>query len=221
MKSKKNTKPSEKKTVRNREKWGISTLKDENNDITQSGWERIENLTKLIIRKHFSNISIKQEIQQEGLIKAAEIIKTDPENGIYKNFRTYLYTCIRNEISNFLYHTHKRTKEFDIETSNCKTTFTHKNIDNQYVEVVFRKLPSQYIKYKDRIEKIINFFSESDESETIDIKDLIGNDFSVDKLTKEELFSLRENILTSLKDVEKQILIYILYEIKKSSVNDH
>lgn len=219
--SKAPSKSSEVKQTRNREKWCISTLKDENNNITESGWERIESLTKLIIRKHFSNISIKQEIRQEGVIKAAEIIKLDPENGVYKNFRTYLYTCIRNEISNFLYHTHKRTKEFDIETSNCKVTFTHKNIDNQYVEIVFKKLPSQYLKYKNKIEKLINFFSESDDSEIINIKELFNSDFSVDNKTKEELFLMRENILTSLSDVEKQIIIFILYEIKKSSVNDH
>ena len=87
--------------------WVMADMRAEDGSVTQIGWERIESLTKTILRKHFPSISIYKDLIQIGVIKAAQVIMEDPEKGVYRSLRTYIYTCIRNEISNNPNNTNK------------------------------------------------------------------------------------------------------------------
>lgn len=207
-----------KKTAKPNNYWVMSEMRTEDGVVTPLGWERIESLTRFILKKHFPTISIYKDLVQIGVVKAAGVVANDPENGEYRSLRTYLYTCIRNEISNFLYHTHKRTKESSDGLLFCKTKFRRSTIDYKYVDVVFKKLSKRLLKYKPFISQLVEILSDSDEEENDNLF------FEELKIRNNELClgipeaNLAESIFDLLYPIEKQILILIVNEIKNDSL---
>lgn len=69
----------------------------------------IDNLVIVVLKIHFYYIQdpyLQEDLKQEGYLKAYEIL----EKGNYdpsKPLRTFLYTVIRNAMSNYLYHNNK------------------------------------------------------------------------------------------------------------------
>lgn len=202
-----------KKKARPNSAWVMSEMRTEDGAVTALGWERIESLTRTILRKHFPSISIYKDLIQIGVIKAAQVVMEDPENGVYRSLRTYIYTCIRNEISNYLYHTHKRTRETSDGLMFCKTSFKHSSIDNKYIDMVFNRLPKKYNRYKEFITSVIAVLSDSEDEyddETLFNEIKLRSTEQNLELTDEEL---RESFVDFILPVEKQIITLIVNAI--------
>jgi len=199
--------------------WVISEMRDSDGVVSELGWNRIESLTKFILKKHFPTISIYKDLIQIGVVKAAAVLSTDPEEGRYSSLRTYVYTCIRNEISNFLYHTHKRTKESSDDLLYCKTSFKRNTIDYKYVDLVFEKLNKRLLIHKDFICQLISILSDS-----YDIEEETENFFLDELRRRNKLFGssfdntkIFEHVFDLLYPIEKQLLILVVNEIKKDN----
>lgn len=198
--------------------WVISEMRNEDGSLTKLGWERIESLTKLVLRRHFQTIPLFYDLLQLGLVRAASVVKEDPENGNYRSLRTYIYTCIRNEISNYLYHTHKRIKESSESLAFCKTKFKHSEIDDKYIDVIFNKLSKKYLIYRDFITDLINVLSDSENfnKDTCFFEELKKRNIELQLNIEDDL--LKDSVFKLLYPVEKQILILVINEIKKDLV---
>lgn len=76
----------------------------------------IKNIVTVVFRIHFyyvTNIDLEQDLKQEGYLKAYELLA----NGNYdpnKNLRTFIYTGVRNAMTNYMYHDRKENHS-DIE----------------------------------------------------------------------------------------------------------
>lgn len=206
------------KRAKSENSWSLEEMRNQDGSLTDLGWNRVDQLTRLIIKKHFSKIPIYSDLVQIGIVKSSSVLSADPENGNYKSLRTYLYTCIRNEISNYLYHTHKRTKESSESLIFCKTNFKNISIDSKYIEVVFSKLTKRFEKHKKFLTWIVNVLSDTDA-----IDDNEYNMF-IDELTSRlKIFNIviqaddkiTNHVFELLYPDEISILTLIAYEIKK------
>ena len=196
--------------------WTFEEMRNTSGDLSSLGWQRIENLTKIILKKHFPIISIYKDLLHIGISKAAEVIKENPENGSYRSIRTYLYTCIRNEISNYLYHTHKRTRETSDSLALCKSKLKL-SIDENYVEYVFSKLSNVYQPYKDFFIKMIRILTDSYLLKQVDIDSFYS---TVEQRCMRNKIKIGENdpidyLLDVMTTTEKNILSLIVYEVLK------
>ena len=76
----------------------------------------IQNIVTVVLRIHFYYVSdpdLQNDLKQEGYLKAYELLARgdyDPN----KNLRTYIYTGVRNAMTNYMYHSNKETHE-DLE----------------------------------------------------------------------------------------------------------
>lgn len=77
--------------------------------------EALNNLVSVVIIKYFKGYSELEEYQSVGLLKAIELLKSnsfDPSKYSSKQaLKNYLFTGIRNSISNYLYHYSNSDKE--------------------------------------------------------------------------------------------------------------
>jgi len=76
----------------------------------------IQNIVTVVLRIHFYYITdpeLQNDLKQEGYLKAYELLAKgdyDPN----RNLRTYIYTGVRNAMTNYLYHNNKENHE-DLE----------------------------------------------------------------------------------------------------------
>ena len=69
----------------------------------------ITNIVNVVFRIHFyyiNNYDLEQDLKQEGYLKAYELLAEgnyDPN----KNLRTFIYTGVRNAMTNYIYHNKK------------------------------------------------------------------------------------------------------------------
>ena len=69
----------------------------------------ITNIVTVVFRIHFyyvSNEDLEQDLKQEGYLKAYELLAKgnyDPT----KSLRTFIYTGVRNAMTNYMYHQNK------------------------------------------------------------------------------------------------------------------
>ena len=77
----------------------------------------ISNIVTVVLKIHFyyvTNYDLIQDLTQEGYLKAYELLAEgnyDPN----KNLRTFIYTGVRNAMTNYLYH-HKKETHTDLDT---------------------------------------------------------------------------------------------------------
>lgn len=77
----------------------------------------IDNIVTVVFRIHFyyiTNEDLEQDLKQEGYLKAYELLAQgnyDPT----KNLRTFIYTGVRNAMTNYMYHQNKEN-HFDLDT---------------------------------------------------------------------------------------------------------
>lgn len=70
--------------------------------------EKLIQLAEIIIRKHFyASYADKDDLVSVGVLKALTLIHEDKWTKAKGNFMTYIYTGMRNEIHNYLYHQNK------------------------------------------------------------------------------------------------------------------
>ena len=77
----------------------------------------INNIVTVVLRIHFyyvTNYDLIQDLTQEGYLKAYELL-ADGNYDPNKNLRTFIYTGVRNAMTNYLYH-HKKENHLDLET---------------------------------------------------------------------------------------------------------
>lgn len=95
----------------------------------------IKNVVTVVLRIHFYYITdadLKQDLKQEGYLKAYELLAEgnyDPN----KNLRTFIYTGVRNAMTNYIYHTKKETHETtDMITSQAWQSYENVTMDSYW-----------------------------------------------------------------------------------------
>lgn len=89
----------------------------------------IENIVTVVFRIHFyyvNNEDLENDLKQEGYLKAYSLLKEgnyDPT----KNLRTFIYTGVRNAMTNYMYHTKKESHE-DLDTVSSPAWQSYKDI---------------------------------------------------------------------------------------------
>ncbi len=70
--------------------------------------EKLITLAEIIVRKHFyASLSDKEDLVQVGVLKALIMIDSGTFSSSKGKFATFLYTGMRNEMHNYLYHLRK------------------------------------------------------------------------------------------------------------------
>lgn len=123
---------------------------DERSLYSKSMLEMIDNIVEVVVNSYFywvEDYAFKEDLMQEGYLKAYELLKTgnyDPNQSL----RNYLYTGVRNAMTNLNYHNNKeKHTSYDLYNDNidkeeCMGDFTVANND-------------PYTKYEIPIEEII------------------------------------------------------------------
>ena len=87
----------------------MSIGRSNNNLYSSSMLDLIDNIVEVVVNSYFywvEDYAFKQDLMQEGYLKAYELLKTgnyDPN----QNLRNYLYTGVRNAMTNLNYHNNK------------------------------------------------------------------------------------------------------------------
>lgn len=77
--------------------------------------KKLMTLAEIVVRKHFyASSEEKEDLVSIGVVKALEMIKEGTFSSNKGNFATYIYTCMRNEMHNYLYHVNKY-KQVDLD----------------------------------------------------------------------------------------------------------
>lgn len=90
----------------------------------------ITNIVTVVFRIHFyyvSNEDLEQDLKQEGYLKAYELLAKgnyDPT----KSLRTFIYTGVRNAMTNYMYHQNKESHYFDLDSINSQNNQFSKDV---------------------------------------------------------------------------------------------
>lgn len=128
--------------------------------VTGSFFDMVENIVNVVLNMYFNYVTdpdLKEDLKQEGFLKAYEMLKTGNYNP-QRDLRTYIYTGVRNSMTNFLYH-HKKESNLDIDdfySLEDKSEVCSYNIDLNLLHRVCLK----YINYGDYTNTVLKYFSE-------------------------------------------------------------
>lgn len=159
-----------------------------NPNLSEEVIKQIKQLTEIVVNNHFSYVGYydREDLLLEGMAKALELIqegKFDPSfySSDNPSMKNYLYTGIRNEMSNYLYRNKKELpvgeffgdqaqsfpileEEYNIEFSVIKECVEKYNKRyGSYLGLVINKLESMgfVVNYKPKIIETINNYDES------------------------------------------------------------
>ena len=111
----------------------------ENSNSVQS---MIQNIVTVVFRIHFYYITdkdLEQDLKQEGFLKAYELL-ADGNYDPNKNLRTFIYTGVRNAMTNYIYHTKKEIHEdLDMIENPLWQRYENVTMDNYYQGKIFYK----------------------------------------------------------------------------------
>lgn len=121
----------------------------------------IQNIITVVLRIHFYYVTdpeLQNDLKQEGYLKAYELLAKgdyDPN----RNLRTYIYTGVRNAMTNYLYHSNKENHE-DLELMLSPTWQRYEGItlDSYYKGKLFYEDELDSGKYnvdQDLVEEVI------------------------------------------------------------------
>lgn len=102
---------------------------NQNNAINKSVESMISNIVTVVFRIHFyyiTNEDLEQDLKQEGYLKAYELLAQgnyDPS----KNLRTFIYTGVRNAMTNYMYHQNKES-HFNLDIINDQSWQSWKDV---------------------------------------------------------------------------------------------
>lgn len=84
--------------------------------LSEYNLEAINNLVEVVVNKHFALYNEQEELISVGFLKCLELLEGhefDPLKYPHKSaLKNFLYTGIRNEVGNYLYHNRNSKKEF-------------------------------------------------------------------------------------------------------------
>lgn len=105
-----------------------------NNVYSGSMLDLINNIVEVVLNSYFywADASLKEDLMQEGYLKAYELL----ESGEYdpnQNLRNYLFTSIRNTMTNYVYHHNKeKHSSYDAFYDNVECDVPQINMDANY-----------------------------------------------------------------------------------------
>lgn len=104
----------------------MSIGRSNNNLYSSSMLDLIDNIVEVVVNSYFywvEDYAFKQDLMQEGYLKAYELLKTgnyDPN----QNLRNYLYTGVRNAMTNLNYHNNKeKHSSYDTYNDNVEAEY--------------------------------------------------------------------------------------------------
>jgi len=111
----------------------------------------IHNVVTVVFRIHFYYIrdpELEMDLKQEGYLKAYELLAAgnyDPS----KNLRTFIYTGVRNAMTNYMYH-HNKENHIDLDTITSQMWQRYESItmDNYWEGKIFYNNDSIRDKYE-------------------------------------------------------------------------
>lgn len=100
----------------------------------------IQNIVTVVFRIHFYYVTdkdLEQDLKQEGFLKAYELLASNNYDP-YKNLRTFIYTGVRNAMTNYLYH-NKKESHTSTESINSQEWQSYEKVtmDNYWEGKVF------------------------------------------------------------------------------------
>jgi len=100
----------------------------------------IQNIVTVVFRIHFYYITdrdLEQDLKQEGYLKAYELL-ADGNYDPTKNLRTFIYTGVRNAMTNYMYHNKKENHEnLDVVTDPLWQRYESITLDDYYLGKLF------------------------------------------------------------------------------------
>ena len=122
----------------------------------------IHNIVTVVFRIHFYYVKdpdLEMDLKQEGYLKAYELLASgnyDPS----KNLRTFIYTGVRNAMTNYMYH-HNKENHTDLEVITSQTWQHYESItmDDYYKGKLFYEDEVETDKYnisQELVEKVVN-----------------------------------------------------------------
>ena len=112
--------------------------------------KKLITLAEIIIRKHFyASAKDKEDLVSVGILKAMSMIQSGKFSKGKGNFATFLYTGMRNDMHNYLYHQNKfETVDFDtfIDRGECDKYFVdyHCYLDYSLIHLVCMKFEPSF-----------------------------------------------------------------------------
>lgn len=175
---------------------------DERSLYSKSMLEMIDNIVEVVVNSYFywvEDYAFKEDLMQEGYLKAYELLKTgnyDPNQSL----RNYLYTGVRNAMTNLNYHNNKeKHSSYDLYND---------NIDNEEYDGDYTISNSDpYTNYEIPMEDIITSCNKFDSR-------YVGN--VIDYLSYIGLSSCRSDIRVEEPNqiVLKAIIVDIMWGIR-------
>lgn len=134
---------------------------ESNNLYSNSMLDLIDNIVEVVVNSYFywvEDYQFREDLMQEGYLKAYELLKTgnyDPNQSL----RNYLYTGVRNAMTNLNYHNNKeKHSSYDVYNDNVESSeydvdfaissnnpFVDYSIDMDIVEKSCNKFNSSYL----------------------------------------------------------------------------
>ena len=145
------------------------------NETNNSVESMINNIVTVVFRIHFYYISdydLEMDLKQEGYLKAYSLLAEgnyDPS----KNLRTFIYTGVRNAMTNYMYHVRKENHD-DLELVSSQLWQSYKDVtsddywngklfyrdeESSDLDVLLvKEICDKYIMFGDYFEIILNEF---------------------------------------------------------------
>lgn len=172
----------------------------------------IRNITEVVLRTHFYYVmdyDLQRDLMQEGYLKAYELLSSgnyDP----YRNLRTFIYSGVRNAMTNYMYHNNKESY-VDLDTIEDSSWQQFKKIttDSFFKDKVYyyddnnldsytityddiKSVCDKYLDFKDYTDYIINYLTE------LGVYDGVIKDISITKNDRFILEVIKGEILWNL-----------------------
>lgn len=130
----------------------IKSLQKGVKESSEEIWVELKSLAVIVQRKHYPRAENPDDLISEALLSACEAIEKDKENGNYRNLRSYIYTVMRNTMSNMLFHSNKELPLDDLcgayqENYECREGLDFVGI----VDKVLKGLPVRYKVYRESL----------------------------------------------------------------------
>ena len=122
----------------------------------------IKNIVTVVFRIHFyyvTNYDLEQDLKQEGYLKAYELLAQgnyDPN----KNLRTFIYTGVRNAMTNYMYHHRKESHEaLETITSQTWQGYEKVTLDGFWKGKIYQEDNEDSIDYKINLDNVYEVLS--------------------------------------------------------------
>lgn len=167
---------------------------------TQSLYDIVENIVSVVFYKHFGYIldnQLKQDLFQEGYLKAYDLLNSgnyDPSMPL----RNYLYTGVRNAMTNYLYHCKKELHSNLDELDKYENVVGIYDVDDYDIDIEHIKmLCDEFKRYGDYYMLVVSYLSSlgliklGDKNIEIDSNNQFLN--SLITITIWEIYEMEEN----------------------------